>query len=100
MLRHCTLLLAAAVTGVVTAAQDDSHGLLRDDDIHLSTASDVSHLHLPANTTVGSIVKAFPAAQLRGLSLLPSRDAGSFYLLNSGQLMLADNLASKAGTYT
>ena len=32
----------------------------------------VSHLHLPANTSVGSIVKQFP--RLEGLTLLPSQD--------------------------
>ena len=47
---------------------------------------------------LGSIVKQFP--RLEGLTLLPSQGADSFYLLNSGQLMLADNIASKAGTNT
>jgi len=43
-------------------------------------------------------VKSFPAG-LEGLALLPSRDSDSFYLLNSGQLMLAQNLACHSGNW-
>ena len=59
--------------------------------------SDSSSLYLASNTSIGTIVKQFP--QLDGLTLLPSQSADSFYLLNSGHLMLADSLYNKAGNY-
>ena len=61
-----------------------------------TSAQSTSHLFIPANSSIGTIVKHFPS-DLAGLTLLPSSGAGAFYLLNSGQLMLTDNLASKAG---
>lgn len=57
--------------------------------------SSVSSLHLSAETPTGTVVKRFPP--LQGLSLLPSRDSDNFYLLSSGELMVARPLACHPG---
>ena len=57
--------------------------------------SSPSSLHLAADTPTGTIVKRFPA--LPGLRLLPSRDSDLFYLLNSGELMVARPLGCLQG---
>ena len=67
--------------------------------IYTVFSSDISYLHLPSNSSIGDIVKIFPDLN-GGLTLLPSPAASSFYRLNSGHLMLADTLASKAGKNT
>ena len=47
-----------------------------------------SVVHLPSDTHTGTIVKTFPQ-DLPGLSLLPSAHSDNFYLLKSGELMVA-----------
>ena len=57
--------------------------------------STMTALHLSSATPTGAIVKRFP--RLSSLSLLPSRDSDRFYLLPSGELMLARPLTCLAG---
>ena len=56
-----------------------------------------SVLHLSSDTHTGAIVKTFPH-DLPGLNLLPSTDSDKFYLLRSGDLMLARPIDCLAGS--
>ena len=55
-----------------------------------------SVLHVSAEADTGTIVKTFPR-DLPGLSLVQSRDSDKFYLLSSGDLMVARPLDCLAG---
>ena len=57
----------------------------------------ISSLHVSSDIDTGSIVKTFPH-DLSGLSLLPSEDSDKFYLLSSGDLMLARPLDCEVGS--
>ena len=61
-----------------------------------SPSSSTSTLHLSSETPTGAIVKRFP--RLPALSLLPSKDSDTFYLLPSGELMLARPLTCSEGS--
>ena len=65
---------------------------------HLSSSpsSSTSTLHLSSETPTGAIVKRFP--RLPALSLLPSKDSDTFYLLPTGELMLARPLTCSEGS--
>ena len=54
----------------------------------LGLVNSESVVHLSSDTHPGTIVKTFPH-DLPGLSLLPSAHSDNFYLLQSGELMLA-----------
>ena len=60
-------------------------------------ADKVSVVQLPSDTHTGTIVKTFPQ-DLPGLNLLPSAHSDNFYLLKSGELMLARPLDCLAAT--
>merc|ERR550517_2436382 len=61
-----------------------------------SPSSSSSTFHLSSETPTGAIVKRFP--RLPSLSLLPSKDSDTFYLLPSGELMLARPLTCSEGS--
>ena len=67
-----------------------------DPSLSSSPSSSTSTLHLSSETPTGAIVKRFP--RLPSLSLLPSKDSDTFYLLPTGELMLARPLTCSAGS--
>ena len=63
----------------------------------LVNSEKTSVLHVSSDTHTGAILKTFPH-DLPGLTLLPSEDSDKFYLLRSGDLMLARPLDCLGGS--